>query len=196
MESVDRVEKKGYNDFHKYNYVLEADLISAVRVSLIAEGVFVTCSVVGQTHEGNLTLVNTKHRFINADDATDFVEVDGQGQGNDSGDKGGYKAITGAMKYFLMKNFLIATGDDPENDEGTTHKIKLPKKLIKSPAIKKNVEEEDEETEDEEEEEEEEEEASDEKLTAKDDKILAVIIKEYREGKHLSEEEFFDKLKK
>jgi hypothetical protein len=27
-----------------------------------------------------------------------------------------YKAITGAMKYFISKNFLISTGDDPEKD--------------------------------------------------------------------------------
>ena len=30
--------------------------------------------------------------------------------------KGLYKAFTGSMKYFLMKNFLVATGDDPEQD--------------------------------------------------------------------------------
>jgi hypothetical protein len=36
------------------------------------------------------------------------------GWGVDPGDKGGYKAITGAEKYFLMKTFLIPTGDDPE----------------------------------------------------------------------------------
>jgi hypothetical protein len=36
------------------------------------------------------------------------------GQGLDSGDKGVYKAVTGSCKSFLMKNFLIATGDDPE----------------------------------------------------------------------------------
>ena len=32
------------------------------------------------------------------------------------GDKGVYKAITGAVKYIFMKNFLIPTGDDPEKD--------------------------------------------------------------------------------
>ena len=32
------------------------------------------------------------------------------------GDKGLYKAITGANKYFLFKLFQIETGDDPERD--------------------------------------------------------------------------------
>ncbi len=40
------------------------------------------------------------------------------GEGLDqNGDKGTYKAITGATKYFLLKLFLIPTGDDPETDK-------------------------------------------------------------------------------
>ncbi len=38
------------------------------------------------------------------------------GQGLDNADKGYYKAYTGAVKYFLMKTFMISTGDDPELD--------------------------------------------------------------------------------
>ena len=38
------------------------------------------------------------------------------GAGDDGADKGLYKAYTGAVKYFLMKTFLIPTGDDPEAD--------------------------------------------------------------------------------
>lgn len=36
------------------------------------------------------------------------------GTGFDTGDKGIYKADTGAFKYFAANNFLVATGDDPE----------------------------------------------------------------------------------
>lgn len=43
------------------------------------------------------------------------------GEGIDKGDKAGYKAYTGALKYYLANTFLVATGDDPEKDstEGT-----------------------------------------------------------------------------
>jgi hypothetical protein len=34
------------------------------------------------------------------------------GQGLDNSDKGYYKAYTGAIKYFLLKTFLISTGDE------------------------------------------------------------------------------------
>src|SRR4029079_18402967 len=32
------------------------------------------------------------------------------GYGDDAGDKGVYKALTGAEKYLLMKTFLVSTG--------------------------------------------------------------------------------------
>ena len=38
------------------------------------------------------------------------------GQGLDSGDKAPYKAMTGALKYALLQSFLLATGDDPEDE--------------------------------------------------------------------------------
>ena len=54
--------------------------------------------------------------FIDAETGeTESFTVVGEGQ--DSGDKAVYKALTGATKYALMKTFLIPTGDDPERDE-------------------------------------------------------------------------------
>lgn len=38
------------------------------------------------------------------------------GEGIDKGDKALYKAYTGAIKYYLANTFLIATGNEPEND--------------------------------------------------------------------------------
>ena len=38
------------------------------------------------------------------------------GEGIDKGDKAGYKAYTGALKYFLANTFMVATGDDPEKE--------------------------------------------------------------------------------
>lgn len=44
------------------------------------------------------------------------------GEALDKGDKAGYKAYTGALKYYLADTFMVATGDDPENEspEGKT----------------------------------------------------------------------------
>ena len=38
------------------------------------------------------------------------------GEAIDKGDKAGYKAYTGALKYYLANTFMVATGDDPEKE--------------------------------------------------------------------------------
>jgi hypothetical protein len=127
LGEVGKVEKTGYNAFHKYNYVTENDLVYAVRAKLAEANVFVFTSVEEQATEiienekgekSLLTKVVTLHTFVDGDSGESF-SVRSQGQGADKGDKGGYKAITGAMKYFLYKCFMIPTGDDPEADEKT-----------------------------------------------------------------------------
>lgn len=34
----------------------------------------------------------------------------------DDGDKATYKAMTGALKYALLQSFMLASGDDPEDE--------------------------------------------------------------------------------
>lgn len=120
------VEKKGKNSFFNYDYVRETDILDAVRSKLAENGVFVFTSVETmdlqetgkRTRDGspvNRVSVRTKHVFRDADTG-ESEEVFGFGSGEDAGDKAVYKAITGAMKYFISKNFLISTGDDPEKE--------------------------------------------------------------------------------
>jgi hypothetical protein len=55
--------------------------------------------------------------FILTDIETGFYEVTTiTGEGIDKGDKAGYKAYTGALKYYLANTFMVATGDDPEKE--------------------------------------------------------------------------------
>lgn len=131
LGEIGKVPKSGRNTFHNYDYVTENDLVYAVRDKLSAAGIFVFTSVESQSHEvfkdtgrdgqektSLLTTVTTKHTFVDGETGEQF-SVLSQGQGSDVGDKGGYKAITGAMKYFLYKCFMIPTGDDPEADDKT-----------------------------------------------------------------------------
>ena len=50
------------------------------------------------------------------------------GEAFDKSDKAGYKAYTGAYKYYLANTFGVATGDDPE----------VPDREIEKPAQKQN----------------------------------------------------------
>jgi hypothetical protein len=49
-------------------------------------------------------------------DTAEEITVKVAGEGLDAGDKAPYKAMTGALKYALLQSFLLATGDDPEEE--------------------------------------------------------------------------------
>lgn len=115
MKEVERVPKNGYNEFHKYYYATESDLTEHIRPILIDAGLAFFSTVLEQSREGEFTKV--KMEFTLADTETgETLKSVYWGEGQDRGDKGLYKAYTGATKYFLMKTFLIPTGDDPEGD--------------------------------------------------------------------------------
>lgn len=61
-----------------------------------------------------LTEVHTKYRIQNIDDINDFIEVESNGTGVDTQDKGVGKAMTYAYKYMLLRTFAIPTGEDPD----------------------------------------------------------------------------------
>lgn len=54
------------------------------------------------------------YRFININKPDEFIEIDGYGDGIDTGDKATGKADTYASKYCLMSAYKISTGDDPD----------------------------------------------------------------------------------
>jgi hypothetical protein len=71
---------------------------------------------VEQDEWGN-TNVLMHYRIL--DEEGNFLSFRAAGSGNDKnskgvGDKGIYKALTGASKYALLKTFMMETGDDPE----------------------------------------------------------------------------------
>lgn len=114
-KSVTRIPKAGYNTYHKYHYATEADLAESIR-SLLAEAkLALWISVSDWRREGQLTQVALNFSLTDVESG-ESLQSTFWGEGQDSGDKGFYKAYTGAVKYFLMKTFLIPTGDDPEAD--------------------------------------------------------------------------------
>lgn len=122
LASVESVGKTGWNDHQKYSYTTEEDVLAAVKKALIENKIFITQSskitdVKELTNDKGkksfITCVETINTFIDAESG-ESLSVNSVGQGHDSMDKGVFKALTGANKYFLMKNLMISTGDDPE----------------------------------------------------------------------------------
>ncbi len=129
QKDVKAMPKEGVNEFQRYKYLMEAQVAEQFKALLEKHGVlFFVSSHIMETippAEGQkqyLTNVAVDYEFVDVESG-ETVRGQAAGQGTDSGDKGVYKAITGAVKYIFMKNFLIPTGDDPENE-----KVLAPKK--------------------------------------------------------------------
>ncbi|RKI34555.1 hypothetical protein D7Y27_33160 [Corallococcus sp. AB004] len=128
MGEVERVPKSGRNDFHRYDYATEADIVSAVRKAMAARALMLIPSVVKtewrdveRNKGGKDRIATLTVRFTLTDgDSGEERSFEVLGEGQDQGDKATYKALTGAVKYALLKLFLIPTGDDPE-DDGQAH---------------------------------------------------------------------------
>ena len=124
LGEVSRVPKNGRNEFHRYDYVTESDLVDLLRGLMAKNGIafFVSCEDeptridMGDGKNGPLTRVKMTAHF-GCSETGETMSVTFYGEGQDKGDKGVYKAYTGAIKYMLMKTFLVSTGDDPEVDD-------------------------------------------------------------------------------
>lgn len=106
-----------------YDYTSEAQFIAEVRPLFIEQKLIIapvdcTDLSVTQFDKGNgkvSYLTTMKVTYLIADsESGESMTVVGLGQGVDSGDKGIYKAMTGALKYALRQALFIGTGDDPE----------------------------------------------------------------------------------
>jgi len=128
--AIKYLKKDKRNTGQNYNYLSEAKIKEIIKAEFEKQGVLFNYSTeditqyeISPTHKGTkqfVTNVKGTYRFIDADDVNG-VHIDGTwaGSGMDTGDKGLYKAITGGIKYVLNTNFLIPSGDDPENDDKT-----------------------------------------------------------------------------
>jgi hypothetical protein len=127
MGELGSVEKKGFNKAQNYRFVRESDIVAALVPLLAKHHLILHTTVVGHEREALyttqsgmtmwITTVKVDGTWIDGDTGETLPIATFIGTGADTGDKGVYKAMTGAEKYMLMKSFLISTGDDPEADE-------------------------------------------------------------------------------
>jgi len=127
MGELGSVKKEGFNKAQGYKFVRESDVVAALVPLLAKHHIILHTSVTSHdmrplytTSSGSqmwLTTITVDGTWIDGDTGETLPASTFVGYGADTGDKGVYKAMTGAEKYMLMKGFLISTGDDPEADE-------------------------------------------------------------------------------
>ena len=115
------LKKEGNNKFDKYAYFTEAqykelftELFSENNLELKFDELDY-CTFEGTEKQANGRMPKLIFRLFDIE--TGFYEdTHITGEGIDKGDKAGYKAYTGALKYYLANTFMVATGDDPETE--------------------------------------------------------------------------------
>jgi ERF superfamily len=121
------VQKRGHNERFNYSYVTAADIAGSVGDILAELGVIVIPTLEGISYESaasrgeaaRMARVVMAYTFADVDSGEEVI-AKVAGQGLDPGDKAPYKAMTGALKYALLQSFLLATGDDPEDERVDT----------------------------------------------------------------------------
>ena len=119
------LSKNGFNKFSQYKYVDKDTLYDYFRVYFAEERLFVLASTESTTRGQrpnknnetmNTSLVHKKLTIVNLDNPEEKIEVYSDGVGEDKTDKDIYQGDTGAMKYFLIDNFLVSGGDSFPGD--------------------------------------------------------------------------------
>ena len=135
------IRKRGHNERHNYSYVMAADLAGSVGDILAELGVVVIPqlqSISTETPRSSnerIARVVMNYRFVDARSGEELT-VRVAGEGADTGDKAPYKAMTGALKYALLQSFLLASGDDPEDERGETRNGPGPERPITAEQVR------------------------------------------------------------
>jgi hypothetical protein len=122
--AVGHIDKYGTNQKQHYNYVRAADVLHAIRKAFAEVGIYAQTNytLLGtydiKTNAGGVMHTATvRVEIVLMDTESDeTVTISGVGDGADSGDKGIYKAMTGATKCALRNGFLVPDEADPEAD--------------------------------------------------------------------------------
>ena len=105
----------------KYSIVSHDAVTAKVRPLMVKHGVLYYPVHATIEQVGNRTQMAMTIRFVSIDDRTDFIDVVSAGYGIDDQDKGPGKAISYSVKYALLKTLGLESGDDPDEDQQTTH---------------------------------------------------------------------------
>ena len=133
---VERIPKRGRNQHFAYDFATESDITAAIRKELASRHLMLVPDIKAVTYRdantrsGIQTIARVDICFTIYDgESGESLSFNGCGEGQDSGDKCVPKGITSAVKFALLKLFLIPTGDDPEIDS------KQPKVTRQRPAF-------------------------------------------------------------
>lgn len=123
MGRAKRIQKRGRNSHFDYSFATQDDVYDFVRGAMAAEGVAFLPRIVSiedvefETARGTRTKTRVTFEFSFCDGETGYCEASRWvGEAMDDQDKSISKASANAEKYFLLRTFVLSTGDDQDPD--------------------------------------------------------------------------------
>lgn len=124
MGTLGRLPKNGHNAYHNYDYVTDGDVADSVRKALAGEGVAFFAEMLSTEKVGGNTVCHFLYTFADGESGETW-QCQWWSEAADKTDKGISKAATSGLKYFLLKNFILSTGDvEDEPDAGPPPEVK------------------------------------------------------------------------
>lgn len=116
VSEAEDIEKSGFNERSRYNFVEEKRVKKMAKDLFIKHKVLATYQVTDSVQLlNNNYKVTIAYKFEDIEDNSSIQGIwSGAGHG---GDKGLFKAITGAIKSLLMHNLMITSGEDPDEEK-------------------------------------------------------------------------------
>lgn len=141
-DEIGSLSKGGTNSAQKYKYIKGEDAMSTFRELEVKHKIKVIPSI--QT--GSMTVVPKGENGLVTSFVVDYTIYDVESdekmvvtlpaQGYDSTDKGVYKGLTGAYKYFILQTFSAST-DDAEKDDAKSYAPKTATPIAAMPSFTK-----------------------------------------------------------
>lgn len=117
MGELKRLPKTGYNQHFKYAFVTDGDVSDTIRELMAKENIaFFAETVAVEPVNGKKSRAQYVFTFACGDTGA-TRSCSWFGEADDAQDKGLSKAATSAAKYFLLKTFMISTGDERDDPD-------------------------------------------------------------------------------
>jgi hypothetical protein len=127
MQDIDAVPKNGTNDYHGYAYSTDDDVMQSVRPVMAKHNLIALPSVTDRdTWEVETKNGTALHSRIEMEitlidgDSGQSKTMTWEGEAQDGQDKGLYKALTSAVKYWALKTFLLSADSDVETHDAAS----------------------------------------------------------------------------
>ena len=137
MENVEYIQKQDSNNGMRYKFVSHDSVMAALHKPMAKAGIVFLHNTEFYGHNGTYHELRLICEFINADDPTDRIVVKSQIPSKFTGDEKGYgSTLSYAIKYSLLKMFMLETGEDADSSYEEDESKKKTKAFVPPPVQK------------------------------------------------------------